>query len=706
MNAELLAPAGSEQSARAALCAGANAVYLGLKNFSARDAAENFDLPALRRISRLAHLLRAKVYVALNTLVKDGETDAFFDCARAVWNAGADAILVQDLFLGRELKRRFPEMTLHLSTQAGCCNRYGAEVARDYGFSRVVLARETPYAEIADIASVIETEVFVQGALCTCFSGQCYLSSFAGGNSGNRGRCKQPCRKLYSIDRAGFETPAYALSTSDLSLGGRLRELLAAGVCSLKIEGRMRRPEYVAAAVKYYRALLGGEPSEEAFRALKRAYNRGDYTEGLGFGQTPDFLSRNVQGHIGEKIGTVTFVRGKPFCRTRAAAKGDGFKILRGGLEAGGAAFAEAGDGGFYLSAGFRLCEGDEVRLTTSVSSNAQALSPVAAREAEISLRFTAGKPACAVCGAFVFEGDVPLEAARSAPLSEEDLADCFLKTGDLPLKPRLRIETDGVFMARSALNAFRRDFYEALADFLDPERPPLPAVAASPAAIRPEKGTLTAVIGETGTADVLIYKPRDYARLERPAAKGEVYLYLPPFFTKRDEALIAGALPLFDGIFCEGYYGIALAKTYDLALFAGFGWNLTNAYAVAGAQETAKYFALSKELSVPEQNALAAKGAFTLAGGAIKVMDLCYCPFGKTCRACDRRGEYRLTDGEGRSFPLVRYRFSQEGCRFELYNCASLAPCAGLASALCDRTVRGEGIAPTTKGHAERSMI
>ena len=262
---ELLAPAGDEKTAYAALRAGADAVYLGLTRFSARESAENFCVSALEKLTREAHLLGAKVYVALNTLVKDGELSDFVAAAREAWNAGADAILMQDVFLGRALKELYPGIVLHLSTQAGCCNVHGARLAKACGFSRVVLARETPLSDIPAISAVIETEAFVQGALCTCFSGQCYLSSFAGNNSGNRGRCKQPCRKQYSIDRAGFEAPAYALSLSDLSVGEDVRKLLEAGVTSLKIEGRMRSPAYACVAVEYYRAVLDGKPAAEAF---------------------------------------------------------------------------------------------------------------------------------------------------------------------------------------------------------------------------------------------------------------------------------------------------------------------------------------------------------------------------------------------------------------------------------------------------------
>jgi len=191
--AEILAPAGDKNSVYAAVYSGADAIYLGMKSFSARSSAENFDFESFEEISALCRSFGVKVYVAMNTLVKDSELKSFIDTAIEVWNRGADAIIVSDIFLGRFLKKNFPEMIIHLSTQAGVCNAYGAAVAKEYGFDRVILARETSLADIKEIAKIIETEVFIQGALCTCFSGQCYLSSFAGGNSGNRGRCKQPC---------------------------------------------------------------------------------------------------------------------------------------------------------------------------------------------------------------------------------------------------------------------------------------------------------------------------------------------------------------------------------------------------------------------------------------------------------------------------------------------------------------------------------
>ena len=238
---EILAPAGDKNSVFAAVNAGANAIYLGMKEYSARSSAENFDYENFEEIAKYCRAFGVKVYVAMNTIVKDGELEDFLTCVVKVWNKGADAIIISDVFLGKYIKITVLKLF--------CTFRHRREFAtltaqscKEYGFDRVILARETAFDDIEEIAKIIETEVFVQGALCTCFSGQCYLSSFAGGNSGNRGKCKQPCRKQYTLDRNGFEERAYRLSLSDLCVGEKIEDLLAAGVTSFKIEGRMRRP--------------------------------------------------------------------------------------------------------------------------------------------------------------------------------------------------------------------------------------------------------------------------------------------------------------------------------------------------------------------------------------------------------------------------------------------------------------------------------
>ncbi len=724
MEYEILAPAGGEQSAYVALKSGADAVYLGLSRFSARANAENFDLSALKRVVTFAHLLNAKVYVALNTVVKDSETEAFFQTAVDVYNAGADGILLQDIFLGKRLKECYPQMTLHLSTQAGCCNEYGARLAKEYGFSRVVLARETPLSEIAKICKIIQTEVFVQGALCSCFSGQCYFSSFVGNNSGNRGRCKQPCRKRYSIDRNGYEEAKYALSLADLSVGGRVKELLDAGVYSLKIEGRMRREEYVFAAVNYYRTLLEGGDVSSALSTLKRTYNRGDYTHGLAFGQSKNFISRRVQGHIGERVGTLTQKKGKFFCKSNYKAQSDdGFKLLRSGEEVGGATLLYAAEDGFYLTSSERMAVGDEVRVTTDSSITLDGLSRT--REVQISLTFLSGKRARVEGEGVFLEGEI-LPPARSAPLSEDALKACFVKTDGLPLSIRFSgVKTDGVFMAKSQLNELRRAFFGKLVERLAPIPDPLSEVPMSEV-IKTEQGGMVAVIAPfvPKGGDVYVCKPNDYGHI--PCVKdfyGEKYLYLPPFFTAEDEQIIRDKIEQFDGFYGEGFYALALAKKYGKKLFAGTGFQLTNRFSVAGVLAAgASYFALSKELDCAEQRALAGRGAFALTAGSIKLMDLVYCPFSGECKSCDRRQVYTLTDEGGREFPLRRYRASGERCRFEVYNCVSLAAYNEKTSAIVDLSVERSGeklvevaFSPegvkrvaekVTGGHANRSLL
>ena len=694
---EILAPAGDKNSALAAINSGADAIYLGIKSFSARSSADNFDFDELKSIIDYAALFGVKVYVAMNTLVKQSELEDFISSAKKVWLAGADALIVQDIFLCAAIKEAMPEIVLHLSTQAGVCNEYGARLAKEAGFSRVILARETPIEDIEKIAQTIETEVFVQGALCTCFSGQCYFSSFAGGNSGNRGKCKQPCRKLYSIDRNGFEERAYRLSPSDLCVGKDILRLKEAGVYSFKIEGRMRRPEYVAAAVNYYRDILGGNDAAVGsdFSALKRTYNRGNYTKGLAFGQQKGFLSSDVQGHIGEYVGTVKVQNGRFFCEsTQRFTKGDGFKILRSGREVCGGTFESEGRGGFYLSSQKRLLNGDKVFVTTDTALNARLVSEKRLLSADVFARFAVSEfPRVSING-FEYTGEERLTPAENRPLTEEDVITSFRKTGELPLSVRFgEVTVEGKpYMNMAALNAFRRAAYAAFADsIVNKHRAPLSGEVAIPTFLN-EKNEKTAVIATNLNgviADIGILKT-DSFNVDISALtagfSGEKFLYLPPFLSGKDINLIKPLCAIFDGIYCEGTYGIMLAHELGKPLFAGVGFNISNTVAAKKLCSVAKYFCISKELTLNEASPLVCENAFALTCGNIKLMDLIYCPFGRTCSQCDRRSRYTLTDDAGRKFPLRRYETSL--CRFEIYNCADLLSTSANAGALYDCTL------------------
>lgn len=684
---EILAPAGSLQSATVALNNGADAIYLGLPDFSARHSADNFTEDEFRFAVKKAHFCGAKVYVAMNTIIKDDEMADFLKSLLFVWNEGADAIILQDPLLGKAIHRLYPSILLHLSTQAGVCTKEGALFAKACGFSRVILARETPLAEIEKITKIIETEVFVQGALCTCFSGQCYFSSFVGGMSGNRGRCKQPCRKLYAYDRNGNREKSYALSLSDLSVGDDIQKLIDAGVTSFKIEGRMRRAEYVGTAVRYYRLLLDGKAGKEgALSDLKRTYNRGNYTKGLAFGQDKRFLSPFVQGHLGEKVGVVKVISAQYFVESRFTPRqGDAFKILREGKEIGGATFLKKAGKGFILGAKQRLKNGDGVFVTTDTAVNERVLQAERKPQLIVDLHFTEGEKPMASCGDFHFVGEKILQSAIQRPLTVDELRACFEKTDGLPVEivfGESKVEGN-IFIPKSELNAFRRAFYNALSmqvakgDRTELEAQPLPMKEVERE--NEEKLTVIATDFEGIKTDIAVYKADDLSSpLPSSFISGafEKYLYYPPFTTEADLQAIDRLCieNKLDGIYAENWGGIEFAKTRGLSVFAGLGLNIFNKVCLSELKSLdVKYYAVSKETTLREAKMLAGKGAFTLYGGGIKLMDLVYCPFGKTCSVCDKKKGYILTDENGREFPVRRYLSGEGACRFEVYNCAGL---------------------------------
>ena len=292
---ELLAPAGSYDSLRAAVSAGADAVYLGGSRFGARAYADNFGERELCDAIGYAHLHGCDLYLTVNTLLKDSELEGLGAYLKPYYESGLDAVIVQDFGVLSYIRAYFPDLPVHASTQMTLLGPGGAAFLKELGAARIVTARELSLEEIRAIhASVdIEIESFVHGALCYCYSGQCLFSSMLGGRSGNRGRCAQPCRLPYEVRADGKvlnqREESYVLSPKDMCTLELLPEILKAGVCSLKIEGRMKRPEYTAGVVRIYRKYLDRylEYKEEAYRVekkdleeLKSLYNRGGFSTG------------------------------------------------------------------------------------------------------------------------------------------------------------------------------------------------------------------------------------------------------------------------------------------------------------------------------------------------------------------------------------------------------------------------------------------
>lgn len=276
--AEILAPVGNKEALKSAVLSGADAVYFGMGNFNARRNAQNFTDEQIKQAIEYCHARGVKVHITLNTLIKDCELAEIYEAIRKIANFGADAVIVQDLGVAKAVKTICPSLEMHASTQMTVGTLEGLKVLKDLGFNRAVLPRELSFDEIKYLCkhSPIDLEMFIHGALCMCVSGQCLMSAVLGSRSGNRGLCAQPCRLPFKVEKG----TGHDLSLKDLSLIEHIPELYEAGVCSFKIEGRMKRPEYVSAAVKACKKALTGKYTFETEKDLHNLFSRSGFTDG------------------------------------------------------------------------------------------------------------------------------------------------------------------------------------------------------------------------------------------------------------------------------------------------------------------------------------------------------------------------------------------------------------------------------------------
>ncbi len=507
---ELLAPAGSKESLVAAIDAGADAVYLGGNRFSARNFAENFNTASIGNAVQYAHLRGVKVYVTVNTLVRDSELPDTAQFILFLYQAGIDAILVQDTGVASLAREIAPGLPLHASTQMTIHSREGVAWARELGFSRVVLARELSLEEISDIASAPECqgiglEIFVHGALCYSYSGQCLLSSMIGGRSGNRGMCAQPCRKPYvsvsgSKDQYGRPVSLsktrwdeeYVMSTKDLCSYRDLESIVHAPVESLKIEGRMRSPRYVSTVVSVYRraidAIASGNwsPRDDEEEELALAFNRGftrGYLKGARHGE---IMSRDRPDHRGIPVGTVISYHPRANqARVRLSGetllhKGDGVVFLdpctgdENGMILFGMPVRDAD--GLQVPVSNAVKPGDLLYLTRRKDRGTAGKSGKPGEKGKqflipIDLVITwdnerrpvvngtmPGKDGIQV--RYRYTGQ-PMQIAEKIPLSAEQIAIQVSRTGGTPFVVRDLVlhYPGGLFTPVSVLNQLRRDF-------------------------------------------------------------------------------------------------------------------------------------------------------------------------------------------------------------------------------------------------------
>ena len=318
---KIVAPAGNMERFYSAISATADEIYLGLKGFGARRNAENFTVEELKKAIDYAHLRGSRIFLTLNTIMTNREIELLYPTLKDLYNYGLDAIIVQDLGYAEYLHKNFPSIEIHGSTQMTVANYYEINYLKELGFKRIVLPRELSFEEIKEIRKYtdMELEVFVSGSLCISFSGNCYMSSFIGGRSGNRGMCAQPCRKEY---KTSCGEKSYFLSPKDQLYGlDEIKKLQEIGVESIKVEGRMKDVSYVYETVSYFRNLINGIDKEENTPKL---FNRG-YSKGYFYDNDKTIMNRDYSYNMGEKIGEVI---GKNIRLDEDIVSGDGITFV------------------------------------------------------------------------------------------------------------------------------------------------------------------------------------------------------------------------------------------------------------------------------------------------------------------------------------------------------------------------------------------
>ena len=735
---ELLAPAGNRDSLIAAVANGADAVYLGLGELNARRGADNFDLVSLAEATRYAHLHGVRVYLTANVVVLPSEMDDALRMVADAWNAGVDAVIVQDLGLLTMLRRHMPAVRIHASTQIDTHNTETVRALAAMGVSRVTLARETSVQEMAGFAAHggVEIESFVHGSLCFCYSGQCLMSSVIGARSANRGMCAQPCRMAYELvaDDGAVATTAgrYLLSPKDLAGLDLLPSLLAAGVSALKIEGRMKSPEYVATVVSVYRAALDRAFADpESYRAteaewemLEEAFSRG-FSEAHLSGINDDrMMSYSRPNNRGVLVGRVASTgRGAAtITLDRALEKGDRIELWTGAgrfaqvvgdLEVDGHPGAVAPAGSLAtIALEHSVRTGDRVFRVTSASLTDAARRTFAGerdhRPTPVSfhVRLRIGSPVSVTAiadGLEVTAAGAAVEPARTKPVTAEEIIEHVGRLGGSAyIASAWDVELDaGAGIGFSALHALRRQALERLdAQRLEPwtSREPVsaPAVLASPAVV---PGWANSRGQGVVRIPALVVAVADARVAEACVAAGADRVLLAVHSHDAGATLPRGAVPLLsriahdpevpgllsfveaDGPVVTGNLGLLVAAVRAGArVEADTGLNVVNAWTAAALAEVgASLVWISPEVSGRQLAAICEASPVpvgVVVHGRLELMVAEHCVLqaagecSHQCEACSRRRRpWRLRDAKGYEFPVT----SDSRGRAHIYNSVPL---------------------------------
>ena len=672
---ELLAPAGSYESLVAAVNAGADAVYMGGTRFGARAYADNPDRENLCRAIRFAHLHGCDLYLTVNTLLKDAELEELGDYLRPYYECGLDAVIVQDLGVFSYIREQFPDLPIHASTQMAVLGAGGAAFLKDLGAARVVTARELSLEELRLIHETVDIEIesFVHGALCYCYSGQCLFSSMLGGRSGNRGRCAQPCRLPYGLETGGpvrnGQAESYLLSPKDMCTLELLPKILEAGVCSLKIEGRMKRPEYTAGVVRIYRKYLdyllehgdaGYRAAEEDLKELGALYNRGGFSQGY-------YRQHNGRNLISLSRPNHFEKKGKKALKEKQA-----YENLLSQLNE------------TYVNAEKK----EKIQGIFKVSTKFPTEFVVQCREEQVKIQGESAQP------------------PKSRPLAKEEMERRLSKTGDTPFvfeKLEIRSEEE-VFFPVGQLNQMRRSALEALEERLSGKgsRPaPKTGILKKETAPKRESASgtwefdLHVQIEDPALLPEILAVPQVSAvylsgecsepeGLSRAAgachrAGKKCILVLPPVFRQREQQFFQKRLNLLreaelDGIAAENLDEVQFLKDHlaEIPVILDHRLYTFNRESLSfWKKQGILYDTLPLELNRQELALRGCQDSELLVYGYLPLMVTAGC-LHKTMNHCRQRTEvWHLSDRYQKEFPVLNY------CRFcynVIYNCEPLS--------------------------------
>ncbi|EET86571.1 peptidase U32 [Clostridium carboxidivorans P7] len=711
---ELLAPAGSMDSLYAAVQCGANAVYLGGNKFSARAYASNFDNENMKKAVEYCHLYEVKIYVTINTLMKEKELKEALEYAKFLYSIGVDALLVQDAALAVLIKEALPDFELHASTQMTVHNGEGAALLKDKGFKRIVLSRELSLNEIKHISKDlnIETEIFVHGALCVCYSGQCLMSSLIGGRSGNRGRCAQPCRLPYTIvdSISGGEQKGYLLSPKDICTIENIKDIIESGVSSLKIEGRMKRPEYVAAVVSSYRKaidsiLKGSDVNiEQEKKKLLQLFNREGFSKAYLFGNVgKDMMAYTFPKNTGVMLGKVqkdlSIALQEDLSIKDGIRNGEkGFtvsKIIQNGNEV-----FEASKGSKVklkpvdFKSGDILYKTSDIKLLSSMESIYK--NPFRKKvDLDLKVKFKLNEPiklSTIYKGKqYSVEGEL-VQKALKQPLNTDKLKEHLKKSGSTPFRVA-NIQFDDVqegFMPVSSINESRRKLIEAIEnDLLKVNRTKgLEALKKEKASARPIPKCMICVnmldqmkaAFENELSDVAVdifYKKSDIK--DEIIKENSVWLKVPNIIKEEFSAVcskVEELLPYIKGIVTANL-GIIHKFKEKTTIIGDYKLNIFNPTSTQFYNDLLDGICLSVELNKSEMLSLAKKSKIPcqiMLYGKVENMVSEYCVIGSTfgnkgvsqncSRACEK-GTFHLKDRMGACFTVNTDKY----CRCHIYN-------------------------------------